>query len=574
MRTQKRKRKAKFSFFFALLLVSCGQHGFDDFLECSDIECFLEGGTSIISITGWLENKEDPGNVPQDIMLSNFSENNSGNSFPSYVSLEDKFPPIQSQGQYGTCVAWATGYNMKTALNAIEKGWGSTELAKAENQTSPKDLFFNLNNADKGSNCNGTTFEAALDVLISKGATSLKSVPYSNMGNCSGSSIGDENNKLANYRKIAYNYALYSNTNRTESEGMTLDNFKGYLAQGRPIIFGGRVGDRFTKWKGASVISSDTYNDPGGHGMALVGYDDSKSAFRVRNSWGTNWGDNGSIWVDYDFFFKSFCKYAFVAQNPSPEVKGEIKEDNLLTGYDLLAAFAEDFPDPDDNSPRARAFSYDVYNSGTKTILASQRWTVLYMYYNATDANDFEIIYEDYYTNEFGRLGEYGSYIQSEALVGGYWNHANVLPGKKAGEAEWGDEGFYISYEMPRITGKYYLLAFADAYDVIKESNEDNNFYFIGTNGGKPLEFASGVMQNKPANVAAKILAKETSGNKIPRALAKSVQEIGGSLNAYTPEEIKTLVLRGKKNGILAKKVAEYRASGTGAVKKHRLAND
>lgn len=42
-------------------------------------------------------------------------------------------------------------------------------------------------------------------------------------------------------------------------------------------------------------------NDPfmGGHMMAIVGYDDSKSAWLVRNSWGTGWGMLGYIWVGY-----------------------------------------------------------------------------------------------------------------------------------------------------------------------------------------------------------------------------------------------------------------------------------
>ena len=50
------------------------------------------------------------------------------------------------------------------------------------------------------------------------------------------------------------------------------------------------------------------------HAMALSGYDDSKNAFRVRNSWGEEWGDNGSIWVDYEFFINEFCTEVFMAK--------------------------------------------------------------------------------------------------------------------------------------------------------------------------------------------------------------------------------------------------------------------
>jgi len=39
-----------------------------------------------------------------------------------------------------------------------------------------------------------------------------------------------------------------------------------------------------------------------GHAMLIVGYDNTKNAFKIINSWGTNWGDNGYSWVNYNFF--------------------------------------------------------------------------------------------------------------------------------------------------------------------------------------------------------------------------------------------------------------------------------
>ena len=37
----------------------------------------------------------------------------------------------------------------------------------------------------------------------------------------------------------------------------------------------------------------------GGHGVAVVGYDDSRSSFVLRNSWGRDWGDNGYCYLPY-----------------------------------------------------------------------------------------------------------------------------------------------------------------------------------------------------------------------------------------------------------------------------------
>ena len=39
----------------------------------------------------------------------------------------------------------------------------------------------------------------------------------------------------------------------------------------------------------------------GGHAIAAVGYDDDKEYFIVRNSWGTEWGDNGYCYIPYTY---------------------------------------------------------------------------------------------------------------------------------------------------------------------------------------------------------------------------------------------------------------------------------
>jgi len=543
---------------FALL----GCSGYDSgSSKCSDKECSDNKKASVLSVTGWLASEENLSNIPQDVM----SLTEDAASLPPSSYLESKFPPIGNQGEYGTCVTWATGYNLKTALNGMDKNWSSSDLAKAVNQTSPGDLWGSILVSEKGNDCNGTNFEAAMDALISKGAASLAEAPYSNI-NCSGTSSGQLSNRLATYRKIAYNERLQGGS---EEGGMEVSNFKGYLSQGIPIAIGAKLGDRFMSWDNNAVISYDTYNEPdmqhAYHAMVLSGYDDSKHAFRVRNSWGPDWGDRGSIWVDYDFFVENFCFAAFVAQNPTaaPQSGGQ-----LASGYDLLVSLGDDFPDPE--NPSKRRFHYEVFNNGSLPVLASQRWSVLYLYYNAYDANELEIIFEDYYTDEFEELGHYGSIYESQALVGGIWNYFNVQPGKKVGEEEFGDEGFDIIYPMPPITGDYYLVVFADAYEKIQESNENNNFYFITAANGKPLKFHNGVLLSTIANPVAatsNALAKKT-GRSAP---ATSVAELG-ELNGYTPQEIKFLIKRSKQSGVLAKKIAEYREAGNGVKKIKRVA--
>jgi hypothetical protein len=60
-----------------------------------------------------------------------------------------------------------------------------------------------------------------------------------------------------------------------------------------------------------SMFTPDTYNvidvDPtsqvaGGHQICIVGNDVKNQQIRVRNSWGTDWGDNGHAWLTWESF--------------------------------------------------------------------------------------------------------------------------------------------------------------------------------------------------------------------------------------------------------------------------------
>ena len=45
----------------------------------------------------------------------------------------------------------------------------------------------------------------------------------------------------------------------------------------------------------------------GGHAVAAVGYDDSKNAFIVRNSWNTTWGVKGYFYMPYAYITSNLC---------------------------------------------------------------------------------------------------------------------------------------------------------------------------------------------------------------------------------------------------------------------------
>ena len=49
----------------------------------------------------------------------------------------------------------------------------------------------------------------------------------------------------------------------------------------------------------------------GGHALVVMGYDDSRKAFELMNSWGKGWANGGYVWIGYDDF-AHYCKYAYL----------------------------------------------------------------------------------------------------------------------------------------------------------------------------------------------------------------------------------------------------------------------
>jgi len=80
-------------------------------------------------------------------------------------------------------------------------------------------------------------------------------------------------------------------------------SIKSVLAGGRPVVFGFTVYSAFESQQVASsgIVPMPSPDDHvvGGHAVVLVGYNDAVDRFRVRNSWGTSWGQQGYFEMPY-----------------------------------------------------------------------------------------------------------------------------------------------------------------------------------------------------------------------------------------------------------------------------------
>jgi len=208
------------------------------------------------------------------------------------------FPIPGNQGVDASCTAWTIGYGLKTYHERIEQGNPNLVM-------SPYFVYNQL--IPITSPCNkGIKFKIALDFLKENGISTLKKFNQKNCKTQPNLFVINEAKKF----KIEDYYLIYSILKPK------LGNYfdvKAEIAQGNPVVvgilldnsfrndnYGNRAEDRFV-WDNPKI---DCSKNECYHAMLCVGYDDSISAFKFLNSHGTDFGNDGYVWISYKAFME------------------------------------------------------------------------------------------------------------------------------------------------------------------------------------------------------------------------------------------------------------------------------
>ena len=81
----------------------------------------------------------------------------------------------------------------------------------------------------------------------------------------------------------------------------TIGQIKTAKSQDRSVWLGIPVQESILSNKGEVIKWNYGVVPIGGHGMAVVGYDDNKRVIKCVNQWGADWGENGFCYIDYDY---------------------------------------------------------------------------------------------------------------------------------------------------------------------------------------------------------------------------------------------------------------------------------
>lgn len=217
---------------------------------------------------------------------------------PEKYDLSENMPPVRSQGNQASCVAWATTYYLKSYQEKIQNNYEYDTYNKI---MSPAFVY---NQTKSTINCgSGSEIKNALELLKEFGTTTWKEFPYSDK-ECS--KKPSEDLLIAAFKNRIKEYFKVAIPDTNSNPNYTLINLmKTLIYQKEPLVIAldweNLVFETIDKDLIAVSYKTNPVNDCG-HAVLIVGYDSEKEAFKIVNSWGTNWGNEGYGWLMFNFF--------------------------------------------------------------------------------------------------------------------------------------------------------------------------------------------------------------------------------------------------------------------------------
>ncbi|TDR82043.1 C1 family peptidase [Paludibacterium purpuratum] len=195
------------------------------------------------------------------------------------VSGRNYVSSIKNQGQCGSCWAFAV-----TA--ALESKAMINNNAPGSNLDLSEQIVLSCSNAGS---CDGGWPDQASKFLVGTGDANERYFRYTAADTaCSQAAAGWRN---AAYRLKSWKYVV---SNATPSVSL----LKNALYSSGPLVTTMRVYEDFYYYD-SGVYRHTSGDYVGNHAIVIVGWDDKAQAFIVKNSWGTDWGENGFFLISY-----------------------------------------------------------------------------------------------------------------------------------------------------------------------------------------------------------------------------------------------------------------------------------
>ena len=203
-----------------------------------------------------------------------------------YVDLRSNFKKVIDQKTTNACTGFAVGAMCEYLLDTeFEKGW--RKISPLYNWYWGKDIH-GYPNDNKG-----VWLRHSLTALFDKGFIYEQTMPFKQIYTRSPTDF--ENSMGMTVKTLYFNKKRFGYYLMQPNQEMIKDALK----RKNPIVFGMFLNNSFYGNNDGEISTID--NNGLAHAMVIVGFDDEKQQYIVRNSWSSSWGDDGYCYVPYDY---------------------------------------------------------------------------------------------------------------------------------------------------------------------------------------------------------------------------------------------------------------------------------
>ncbi|MBK8262779.1 MAG: hypothetical protein IPK80_15770 [Nannocystis sp.] len=191
----------------------------------------------------------------------------------------DKAPPIRDQSKCGSCWAFA-------AMGAFETSQRLVNGVTADLSEQRVLDCATANGKDAGS-CKGGWYSDVFEWLAAAGT-----VPHEHIDPYAAQERTCSTQAASSFKAKAWGWVSPKQLDPSVTE------IKEAICKYGPVATTVNATKAFVAYTGGVFDE----RDPGiiNHAVVLVGWDDQRGAWLMRNSWGTKWGEGGYMWIKYD----------------------------------------------------------------------------------------------------------------------------------------------------------------------------------------------------------------------------------------------------------------------------------
>jgi len=216
----------------------------------------------------------------------------------------DKVTPIRDQGSCGSCWAFAAMAAFESSA-LYHNNMNYSQLGSIADGSEQ-----HIVSCSGAGSCSGGWYHPAFEFMKEDGAVLEGQFTYQ------GQDIGCPN--LSNAPKFrAETWGFVSDYQEIPDVG----DLKQAICEHGPLAVAVNVTQLFQWYTGGVFNEKDSSGI--NHAVTLVGWDESKKAWLMKNSWGTGWGENGYMWIAYDSnnigFYAAWVDARKFISPPEPE---------------------------------------------------------------------------------------------------------------------------------------------------------------------------------------------------------------------------------------------------------------